>query len=40
MQDILAFGTLALAVFFAVKKFFYKKKKSNKDCGKDNCGCH
>jgi hypothetical protein len=38
IQEILAFATLGLAVFFLFKKFLFKKKKSKK-CG-DDCACH
>jgi hypothetical protein len=38
-QKILAFLTLAIAVFFLAKKFFWKKK-SDKNCGGNDCGCH
>ncbi|MFC4816478.1 FeoB-associated Cys-rich membrane protein [Flavobacterium sp. GCM10023249] len=40
IQQIIAFGLLAIAIAFLVKKFFFKKKKKNdKNCGND-CGCH
>ncbi|MGV7108059.1 FeoB-associated Cys-rich membrane protein [Flavobacterium sp. U410] len=41
MQQILVYVTLALAIGFLVKKFFWKKKikKSDKSCGED-CNCH
>jgi hypothetical protein len=39
IQDILTYLTLGIAVAFLVKKFFYKKKKTNKNCG-DDCNCH
>ncbi|HLA55821.1 MAG TPA: hypothetical protein VK623_06955 [Flavobacterium sp.] len=39
IQQIIAFTALALAIFFLAKKFFWKKK-SKKDCGSDDCGCH
>jgi flagellar biogenesis protein FliO len=38
-QEILAFITLVIAVAFLVKKFFFKKKKTDKNCGED-CNCH
>jgi hypothetical protein len=38
IQEIIAFGLLAVAVAFLAKKFFFKKKK-DKNCGND-CGCH
>jgi hypothetical protein len=37
-QEILAYVTLGIALVFLVKKFFFKKKKSDKNCGED-CGC-
>lgn len=41
IQFILAFLALGIAVFFLVKKFFFKKATSNsKACGKEGCGCH
>ena len=41
LQEILAFTALGIALAFLIKKFFWKKKKkSNKDCGGDDCGCH
>lgn len=40
IQEILAFIVLFAAIFFLVKKFFWKKK-DEKGCGTDdNCGCH
>ncbi len=39
IQEILAFIVLFAAIFFLIKKFFWKKNK--KSCGTDdNCGCH
>jgi hypothetical protein len=38
MQKILAFFTLAIAIIFLFRKFFFKKKKTDKNCGED-CGC-
>jgi hypothetical protein len=38
IQEILVYLTLAIAVVFLVKKFFFKKKKTDKNCG-DDCGC-
>lgn len=39
-QDIIIYIALALAVWFLVRKFFWKKTKSQKSCGKDHgCGC-
>jgi hypothetical protein len=40
IQEIIAFFALGTALVFLVKKFFFKKKKSDKDCGKDDCACH
>ncbi|MGO4819962.1 MULTISPECIES: FeoB-associated Cys-rich membrane protein [unclassified Flavobacterium] len=40
LQEIIAFITLAVAVGFLIKKYFFKKKKSAKNCGSDDCGCH
>jgi hypothetical protein len=39
IQEIAAFIALAIAVGFLIKKFFLKKKKSDKDCGSNDCGC-
>jgi hypothetical protein len=38
-QEILSFITLGIAVAFLVRKFFFKKKKTDKNCGED-CNCH
>jgi hypothetical protein len=38
-QEIIAFITLGIALAFLFKKFFFKKKKSDKDCGGGDCGC-
>jgi hypothetical protein len=41
IQTLLVIAALSLAVWFLVKKFFWKKSKSKKACGKDDgCGCH
>lgn len=49
IQNILVFITVGLAVAFLVKKFFLPKpitskkfgdKKSSKNCGDSDCGCH
>lgn len=40
LQEIIAFIALGLALAFLIKKFFFKKKKSDKNCGGDDCGCH
>mgnify|MGYP003678887082 CR=1 len=41
IQNILVFSAIAFALFFLVKKFFWKKAKSKKACGGgDGCGCH
>lgn len=43
IQQILVYLSLAVAVSFLVKKFFWKKtakaNKNSKSCG-DDCGCH
>ena len=39
IQEIIAFVLLGIALFFLVKKYFWKKK-SDKNCGSDDCGCH
>ena len=40
IQEIVAFIALGIAVGFLFKKFFFKKKKkSDKDCGSNDCGC-
>jgi FeoB-associated Cys-rich membrane protein len=39
IQEIIAYVVLGIAVAFLVKKFFFKKKKSGKNCGED-CGCN
>jgi len=38
IQEILVYLTLTIAVVFLVRKFFFKKKKTDKNCG-DDCGC-
>jgi hypothetical protein len=38
IQEIAAFIALAIAVGFLIKKFFLKKKKSDKNCGSNDCG--
>jgi glycopeptide antibiotics resistance protein len=40
IQEIIAFMALGIALAFLIKKFFLKKKKSAKNCGDDDCGCH
>jgi len=45
-QQILVYLTLAVAVGFVVRKFFWpkslstSKKNSTKACGQDDCACH
>jgi chromate transport protein ChrA len=40
-QTILVVITVGFAVWFLVRKFFWKPKQKNSDsCGKDDCGCH
>lgn len=38
IQEILSYLTLGIAVLFLAKKFFLKKKKTDKNCGND-CDC-
>ncbi len=40
IQEILAYIILGIALAFLIRKFFLKKKKSDKSCGTDDCGCH
>jgi hypothetical protein len=40
LQTIFVIITVSLAVAFLVKKFLWKKSKSKKSCGNDDCGCH
>jgi glycopeptide antibiotics resistance protein len=39
IQEIIAFIVLGIALAFLIRKFFFKKK-SDKNCGGDDCGCH
>ncbi|MFE3871385.1 FeoB-associated Cys-rich membrane protein [Flavobacterium sp. ZS1P70] len=39
IQEIIAFIALGIALAFLIRKFFLKKK-SKKNCGDDDCGCH
>jgi len=39
VQEILAYITLGIAVVYLVRRFFFKKKKTDKNCG-DDCNCH
>jgi hypothetical protein len=39
IQEIIAFIVLGAALAFLIRKFFFKKK-SDKNCGGDDCGCH
>ncbi|WP_082048606.1 FeoB-associated Cys-rich membrane protein [Neotamlana nanhaiensis] len=40
IQNMLVTITVAFAVVFLVRKFFWKpKKKDSKSCGNQNCGC-
>ena len=39
IQEILSFITLGIAVVFLSKKFFFKRKKRDSNCG-DDCNCH
>jgi hypothetical protein len=38
-QEFLVLVTFLGAISFLVKKFFFKKKKTTKACGQDDCGC-
>jgi hypothetical protein len=38
-QEILTYITLGIAITFLAKKLFFKRKKTNKNCG-DDCNCH
>ncbi|SCY19813.1 FeoB-associated Cys-rich membrane protein [Flavobacterium caeni] len=38
IQQIIAYALLGTAIFFLVRKFFFKSKKK-KDCGNGDCGC-
>jgi len=41
LQTILVIITVGFAVWFIIRKFFWKAKKENSNsCGKDDCGCH
>ncbi|WP_331577124.1 FeoB-associated Cys-rich membrane protein [Flavobacterium sp.] len=40
LQEIIAFIALGIALAFLIRKFFFKKKKFDKNCGDDDCGCH
>lgn len=41
IQNILVIAAIGFAFGFLIKKFFFKKSKSNKSCGGDDgCGCH
>ncbi|MDA0177811.1 hypothetical protein C7H62_0962 [Mesoflavibacter sp. HG96] len=39
LQNILVFLTFGFALYFLIKKYFFKKK-TKKACGSDNCGCN
>ncbi|MFE3846987.1 FeoB-associated Cys-rich membrane protein [Flavobacterium sp. LB3P45] len=39
IQEIIAFIALGIALAFLIRKFVLKKK-SKKNCGDDDCGCH
>ncbi len=38
-QEIIAFVILGFATFYLIKKWFLKKKKTDKNCGDTDCGC-
>ena len=37
-QEIIVYIILGFAIAFLVRKFFWKKK-SDENCGNDDCGC-
>ena len=39
IQEIIAFFVLCIAIYFLYYKFFGAKK-SKKNCGNNDCGCH
>ncbi len=39
LQEILVYVVLIVALAFLYQKFFGKKK-NDKNCGGDDCGCH
>lgn len=39
-QEIIAFTILGIAIAYLIKKYFFKKKKSGKNCGDGDCGCN
>jgi hypothetical protein len=39
IQEIIAFTFLAISIGYLIKNYFWTKK-SDKSCGKDDCGCH
>ncbi len=39
-QEIVAFIALGIAIAFLLRKLFFKKKKTNKNCDANDCGCH
>ena len=40
IQNILAFSAIGFALLYLAKKFVWKKAKTKKTCGTDDCGCH
>lgn len=38
-QEIVVYVLVLIAIGFLVRKFIWKKK-SDKNCGDDDCGCH
>ncbi|MCA0152281.1 FeoB-associated Cys-rich membrane protein [Winogradskyella vincentii] len=41
IQYILAFSALTIALVYLFKTFvWWPKKRTNKSCGNDDCGCH
>ncbi|MFA9191940.1 FeoB-associated Cys-rich membrane protein [Flavobacterium sp. FZUC8N2.13] len=39
-QEIIAFSILGIAIGYLIKKYFFKKKKSDTNCGSGDCGCN
>jgi len=40
IQEILVFISVLGALAFLAKKYFFKKKATEKSCGQGSCGCH
>jgi hypothetical protein len=39
IQETIAFAILGCAVWYLIKKYFFKSKKKDKNCGGKDCGC-